>query len=161
MVNKTAIRLLSEKGLRITPQRIAVLDIILNLDNHPTAEEISEYMRINYPHVPIGTVYKILDAFIDKGIITKVKTDNDVIRYDPVPEKHHHLYCTDSEMIEDYFDSDLNKLLEDYFSKKQIPDFQIQDIRLQILGKFIEKPSAEKTEEQQMTETRLNTKQSY
>lgn len=153
MVNKTAVRILSEKGLRITPQRIAVLDIILNLYNHPTAEEISEYMRINFPHVPIGTVYKILDAFIEKGIVTKVKTDNDVIRYDPVQEKHHHLYSSGSELIEDYFDNDLNKLLEDYFNKKQIPNFQIEDVRLQILGKFIEKPSEEKPEEQQMTET--------
>jgi len=152
MVNKTALRILSEKGLRITPQRIAVLDIVLNLNNHPTAEEISEYMRLNYPHVPIGTVYKILDAFIEKNIVAKVKTDNDVIRYDPIQEKHHHLYCTDSEMIEDYFDSDLNKLLDDYFRKKQIPDFQIQDVRLQILGKFIRKPSDEKPENPPMTE---------
>ena len=145
MVNKTAIRILTEKGLRITPQRIAVLDIILNLNNHPAAEEISEYMRISYPHVPIGTVYKILDAFIEKGIVTRVKTENDVIRYDTVPEKHHHLYCTDSELIEDYFDNDLNKLLEDYFKKKQIPDFQIQDVRLQIIGKYIKEPSEVKT----------------
>lgn len=152
MVNKTAIRILSEKGLRITPQRIAVLDIILNLNNHPTAEEISDYMRLNFPHVTIGTIYKILDAFIEKGIIAKVKTDNDVIRYDPVPEKHHHLYCSDSEIIEDYFDDDLNKLLEAYFLKKQIPNFQIQDVRLQILGKFIEKPSEEIQENPPMTE---------
>jgi hypothetical protein len=43
-------------------------------------------------------------------------------------------------------------LLEDYFLKKQIPNFQIQDVRLQILGKFIAKPSEEITENPPMTE---------
>jgi Fur family transcriptional regulator, peroxide stress response regulator len=136
MVNKTAVRILVEKGLKVTPQRIAVLDIILNLSNHPTAENIEEYLRISYPHVPIGTVYKILEVFIEKGIITRVKTDNDIIRYDAILEKHHHLYCSQSEQIEDFYDDNLNKILDDYFRKKQIPNFKIEDIKLQIIGKF-------------------------
>jgi Fur family peroxide stress response transcriptional regulator len=136
MVNKTAIRILVDKGLKVTPQRIAVLDIILNLNNHPTAEDIAEYLRLNYPHVPIGTVYKILDVFVKTGIISRVKTDNDTIRYDTVTEKHHHLYFSDSEQIEDFYDNDLNKILENYFQKKQIPNFKIEDIKLQIIGKY-------------------------
>jgi len=139
MVNKTAIKILAQNGLRITPQRIAVLDIILNLSNHPSAEEISEFMRINYPHVPMGTVYKILDVFVQKNIISRVRTNDGLIRFDPVQEKHHHLYCSESAQIEDYFDNDLNKILENYFGKKQIPDFTIQDVRVQIIGKFINK----------------------
>ena len=140
MVNKTAIKILVEKGLKVTPQRIAVLDIILNMNNHPTAENIEEYLRISYPHVPIGTVYKILDAFLVNGIITKVKTENSIIRYDTITEKHHHLYCSDSENIEDFYDNDLNKLLKDYFRKKQIPNFKIEDIKLQIIGRFTNVP---------------------
>jgi Fur family peroxide stress response transcriptional regulator len=136
MVNKTALRILVEKGLKVTPQRIAVLDIILNLHNHPSADNIAEYIRLSYPHVPIGTVYKILDAFVEKGIISRIKTENGIIRYDPVPEKHHHLYSSQSEQIEDFYDEDLNKILDDYFRKKQIPNFKIEDIKLQIIGKF-------------------------
>jgi Fur family peroxide stress response transcriptional regulator len=136
MVNKTAVRILVEKGLKVTPQRIAVLDIILNLNNHPTAENIEEYLRISYPHVPIGTVYKILEVFFNNGIITRVKTDNDTIRYDAILEKHHHLYSTQSEQIEDFYDDNLNKILDDYFRKKEIPNFKIEDIKLQIIGKF-------------------------
>jgi Fur family peroxide stress response transcriptional regulator len=136
MVNKTAVRILVEKGLKVTPQRIAVLDIILNLSNHPTAENIEEYLRISYPHVPIGTVYKILEVFVNNGIITRVKTDNDKIRYDAILEKHHHLYCSQSDQIEDFYDDDLNKILDNYFRKKQIPNFKIEDIKLQIIGKF-------------------------
>jgi Fur family peroxide stress response transcriptional regulator len=139
MANKTVIRILTENNLKVTPQRTAVLEVILNLDNHPTAENIAEYLRLNYPHIPIGTVYRILDTFIEKGIIVRVKTDNDVMRYDPIKEKHHHLYCAESERIEDYYDEDLNKLLDTYLKKKKIPNFTVEDIRLQIIGKFKDK----------------------
>lgn len=138
MVNKTAVRILVEKGLKVTPQRIAVLDILLNLNTHPTADTITEYIRLNYPHVPIGTVYKILDMFLKHDLVTRVKTENGIIRYDPVTEKHHHIYYSESEQIEDFYDSDLNKILEEYLSKKMIPNFKIEDIKLQIIGRITE-----------------------
>jgi Fur family peroxide stress response transcriptional regulator len=136
MVNKTAVRILVEKGLKVTPQRIAVLDIILNLDNHPTADIIVDYLRLNYPHVPIGTVYKILDVFVENNIVSRVKTDKGIIRYDHIHEKHHHIYSSESEKIEDFYDEKLNKILEEYFNKNQIPNFKIEDIKVQIIGKY-------------------------
>jgi Fur family peroxide stress response transcriptional regulator len=142
MVNKTAVRILTEKGLRVTPQRTAVLDVTLNLNNHPSAENISEYLRLNYPHVPIGTVYKILEAFVANGILSRVKTENRQIRYDPVMEKHYHLYNPDSDQIADLFDADLNKILENYFQKKIIPGFTIKDFYLQVVGNFSEEPAS-------------------
>ncbi len=136
MADKTVIKILAENNLKVTPQRTAVLEVLLNLNNHPTAENIIEYLRLNYPHIPIGTVYKILDAFVEKGIVKKVTTDKDVMRYDAVMSKHHHLYYSDSERIEDYFDKDLNKILNDYFRRKKIPNFKITDIKLQIIGTY-------------------------
>ena len=136
MVNKTAVKILVEKDLKVTPQRIAVLDIILNLDSHPTADNIVEYLRINHPHVPIGTVYKILDVFVEKKIVSRVKTDNGLIRYDHIQEKHHHIYSSDSEKIQDFYDEKLNKILKDYFDRNQIPNFKIEDIKLQIIGRY-------------------------
>ena len=70
-------------------------------------------------------------------LIKKVKTEKDIMRYDAVMESHHHLYCSESDRIEDYKDNELNELLEKYFEKKKIPDFKIEDIKLQIIGKFI------------------------
>lgn len=136
MVNKTAIKILTDKGLRVTPQRIGVLDILLNFDNHPTIEYITEYLRINFPRISDSTVYNILDTFVKNGIINRVKTENGIIRFDPVTEQHHHLYSSDSEQIEDFFDTELDKLLNDYFRKKQFPNFKIEDIRVHIKGIF-------------------------
>ena len=66
MVNKSTIKLLSEHGLKITPQRIAILDVIMALNCHPTADVICDHLRINHPHISIGTIYKTLDAFLSK-----------------------------------------------------------------------------------------------
>ncbi|MCB0822456.1 MAG: transcriptional repressor [Bacteroidales bacterium] len=126
---------LTAKGLKITPQRLALLEALEN-NQHPTADNIIGYIRQNHPNIAIGTVYKTLETFVEKGIIKKVKTEKDVMRYDAITDNHHHLYCSESDRIEDYFDEELNQLLTSYFAQKQIPGFQIEDVKLQILGKF-------------------------
>jgi len=128
---------LSEKGLKVTPQRIAILEAIVKLNNHPTAENIIDYIRNNHPNIATATVYKVLDALVENELINKVKTERDVMRYDAVMESHHHLYCSQSDRIEDFVDSELNEIIEKYFEKKKIPDFKIEDVKLQIIGKFL------------------------
>jgi Fur family peroxide stress response transcriptional regulator len=127
---------LNEKGLKVTPQRIAILEAIIKLRNHPTAENIIEFIRKNHPNISLATVYKVLDAFVDKELINRVKTEKDIMRYDAIMESHHHIYCSDSDRIEDYTDAELSKLLNKYFESKKIPDFKIEDIKLQIIGKY-------------------------
>ncbi len=131
------IRKLTEKGLKVTPQRIAVYDAVIELNNHPTAESIIRYLKKNWPRISTATVYKVLDAITQKGLIKRVKTEKDIMRYDAVLENHHHLYCTETDRIEDYHDEQLDKLLENYFRHKGISDFNIQDIKLQIVGNFL------------------------
>jgi Fur family peroxide stress response transcriptional regulator len=128
---------LVEKGLKVTPQRIAILNAIVNLNNHPNAENIIEYIRKNHPNIATATVYKVLDALVDNELIKKVKTENNIMRYDAFLENHHHLYCSESDRIEDYVDGELNKIIEEYFEKKKIPNFKIEDVKLQIIGKFL------------------------
>jgi len=128
---------LLEKGLKVTPQRIAILEAIINLNNHPTAENIIDNIRKNHPHISVGTVYKVLDALAEKALIKKVKTERDIMRYDAVMENQHHIYCSDSDKIEDYINEELNEMLEVYFKKNGIPGFKIEDIKLQIIGRFM------------------------
>lgn len=128
---------LTEKGLKVTPQRMAILQAIYELNNHPTAENIIDHIRKSNPNIAIATVYKVLDALHEKGLIMKVKTDKDFMRYEATIENHHHLYDSSSDRIEDFRDDELNQVLEMYFEKKGIPNFKIEDIKLQIIGKFI------------------------
>lgn len=128
---------LKEKGLKITPQRMAILEAVIKLNNHPSAEMIIDYIRQNHPNIATGTVYKVLEALVETKIINKVKSRQDIMRYDAELEKHHHLYSSTSERIEDYFNDELDNLIEDYFNKKGISGFKIEDIKLQIKGNFL------------------------
>jgi len=127
---------LADKGLKITPQRIFVLKAIYELDNHPTAEDIIDYIKKMYPHIATGTVYKVLNVLVGNELIRKVKTEKDKMRYDANTKRHHHLYDTDSDVIEDYFDEELDKLLRKHFEKKHMPTFMIEELVLEIKGKY-------------------------
>ena len=136
MANQSVIKILIQNDLKVTPQRIAILEIILTLDNHPDADKITDYLKLTHPNISMGTIYKTLNTFTKKGIIKKVLTDKDSMRYDAVSDRHHHLYCSESDRIEDFYDDDLNKILDNYLKKKKIPNFKIEGIKLQIAGKF-------------------------
>lgn len=127
---------LKEKGLRITPQRVAIFEAVVELKNHPAADSIIEYIKKNHPNISVGTVYKVLDSLVENGLLTKVKSERDIMRYDAVMNHHHHLYCCENERIEDFEDPDLDRMLSDYFEKNKIKGFRIEDIKLQITGKF-------------------------
>ncbi|MBN1952802.1 MAG: transcriptional repressor [Bacteroidales bacterium] len=127
---------LTQKGLKVTPQRMAILEAVFSLNNHPTAENILDFVRNRIPSVATGTVYNILETLVTKKIISRVKTDHDVMRYDGVSEQHHHLYCSECDLIEDYFDDELDRILKNYFKDKDIPGFNLDNIVLQIRGTF-------------------------
>lgn len=128
---------LIEKGLRITPQRLAIFEAILKLNNHPTADDIAACIRNDYPNIATGTVYKVLESLVGSGLIKKVKTERDVMRYDAILENHHHLYCAESDRIADYYNNEINTILTAYFRKHEIQGFEIGDIKLQIIGTFL------------------------
>lgn len=131
-------KLLSDKGLKVTPQRMGILEAIYSLNNHPTADHIIRKVRKKYPHIASGTVYNVLHTFVKNHLIKKVTTDKDVIRYDGILEHHHHLYSPENNLIQDYFDEELDQLLSDFFSRKEIEGFQIDEVMLHIKGKFVQ-----------------------
>ncbi|MBP6978636.1 MAG: transcriptional repressor [Lentimicrobiaceae bacterium] len=128
---------LSEKGLKVTPQRIAVLEAVHKLNNHPTADNIIEYIHRSNPNIASGTVYKVLDTLVENHLIRKVRTYGDAMRYDGIMAPHHHIYCSGSNVIEDYADPELDKLLNEYFTSGKLAGFEIEEIVLQIRGTFI------------------------
>lgn len=127
---------LNNNGLKITPQRIAVLQTLYKFRKHPTADELFAKVSKTIPGLSNTTIYNTLDTFVKKGLVKKVKTEAGVMRYDAVTEHHHHLYCVVSDRMEDYFDPELDRLLTNYFERKRIKGFNVSDIRLQLMGDF-------------------------
>lgn len=129
------IQLIKDHKLKVTPQRLAILQIVYSME-HPSAEDVYKAVKINQPNISLATVYKVLDTFVDLGIINKVKTDSDQFRYDSKKSMHHHLYCKDCNTIEDYEDENLNELLRNYFANISIPNFKVENVVLEIHGTF-------------------------
>jgi len=127
---------LSDKGLKVTPQRLTILDAVNKLGGHPTADNIIEYIRKDNPNIASGTVYKVLCTLIENKLIKKVTTDEGVMRYDGVMENHHHLYDSECGLIEDYIDEELDVLIKEHFKKKVIDGFHLKECVLQIKGTF-------------------------
>lgn len=129
---------LIQSGLKVTPQRIAVMQALMKFHHHPTAEEIYREVSQNIPGLSQTTVYNTLDVFVGKGIAQRIATDADVMRYDVVAEPHHHLFGVGTARVEDYFDPELDQLLKDYFEKKKISGFKPIEIKLHLTGEFEE-----------------------
>ena len=127
---------LKRAGLKLTPQRQAIYEAVVNLGNHPSVDNILDYIRERHPGIATGTVYNVLDTLVDHGLVRRVRTERDAMRYDGIGEKHHHLYSAETDRIEDYYDSELDAVLKEYFRKKGIKNFEIKDIVLQIKGDF-------------------------
>jgi Fur family peroxide stress response transcriptional regulator len=63
------VRVCKEKGLKITPQRLAVYEILLRRKDHPTVEEIYEEVKKIYPFVSLATVYRTVETLEELGFI--------------------------------------------------------------------------------------------
>ncbi len=83
-----------QMGIKLTPQRIAVLNYLSGNKTHPSAEEIYRSVSKQCPTMSFATVYNILDALKAVGGVSELTIDPDKKRYDPVTSPHHHLMCT-------------------------------------------------------------------
>lgn len=129
---------LSEAGLKVTHQRIVIMDAILKLDNHPTVEQIYENIKDANPSISIGTVYKTVETFVNSGLLSKVSTNEGQMRYDPKLHNHGHIYCSNTSEIIDYYDEELNDMILTFFKKKKVNNLRIKNITLQINGDKID-----------------------
>lgn len=93
-------RLLRKHGLKVTSQRLLVLDIVASHpDAHLTAEEIHDLARENGPEIGLATIYRTVQVLTELHVINKVNFDDGLTRYelneeDAAPRhRHHHAIC--------------------------------------------------------------------
>jgi Fur family peroxide stress response transcriptional regulator len=87
------VKVCKEKGLKITPQRLAVYEILLRRKDHPTVEEIYEEVKEIYPFVSLATVYRTVEILEELGFIKRVAYWGSSVRYDANVQEHDHLVC--------------------------------------------------------------------
>jgi Fur family peroxide stress response transcriptional regulator len=84
---------LTTGGLRFTPQRRHVYDVLLQKRDHPTAEEVFFRSKREMPDISMATVYNCLDALVQCGLVRQVHLERGATRYCPNMEEHCHYYC--------------------------------------------------------------------
>lgn len=88
-------------GLKLTPQRIAILNYLDGNKEHPSAEDIYKKVSKQFPTMSFATVYNTLDTLRKKGGVQELTIDPDKKRFDPCPELHHHMICLKCKRIVD------------------------------------------------------------
>ena len=89
------IRLLRQKGCRLTHQRRAMLRILAKSEGHPSAEQIYEQIRADYPTTSLATIYKTLSLLKNMGEVLEITFAGEGSRYDGnKPYPHPHVICT-------------------------------------------------------------------
>ena len=99
-----------QADLSVTPQRLAVYKALVSDNNHPSPDRIYKSVLPDFPTISIATVYKILETFEQKGIVSKVTSLHNTLRYDPLKEHHHHIICVSCKKIVDINSKELNAL---------------------------------------------------
>jgi len=92
MKNQTAIKL-KQIGLRVTPQRQAILRLLEGNRTHPSAEDIYHEVLKEYSQISFATVYNTLSKLAEAGEIQELDIDPNKKRFDPCLSHHLHFYC--------------------------------------------------------------------
>ena len=97
-------------GVRLTPQRFMVLEVLAANPGHVTAERVLAGVQARYPHVNKTTVYRTLDLLTDLGMVAMTHMGGNQYEYELVESPHHHLICKRCGHAVERPDSTLNPL---------------------------------------------------
>lgn len=127
---------LKEKGYKLTPQRRAILDIIIDKEGqHLTAEEIYDEVKKICPDIGLATVYRTVLLLEEVGVIYKLDLSDGCSRYELVhsdeEHRHHHLVCNECKNVFEVQD-DLLEELEERIEKTY--KFKILDHSVKFFG---------------------------
>lgn len=78
---------------RNTIQGQLVLNAVIELANHPTADEVYNYVSKLHPNISKGTVYRNLNSLSEDGLLLKISVPDAADRFDQTTQKHYHIKC--------------------------------------------------------------------
>lgn len=127
---------LKERGYKLTIQRQAVLDVLLDHENqHLSTEEIYELVKKNHPDIGLATVYRTLLLLDRMELIYKLDLDDGCSRYElnrsREDHRHHHLICMKCGVVAEV-EEDLLGVLEEQIQRKN--NFIVKDHRVKFYG---------------------------
>jgi Fur family transcriptional regulator, peroxide stress response regulator len=92
-----------ELGIKLTPQRLAILSYLEDNMDHPSAEDIYRHVSKTFPTMSLATVYNTLETLREHGRLKEITIDSGKRHFDPDLRRHHHAICTCCRKIVDIF----------------------------------------------------------
>lgn len=102
---------------KVTPQRLAVYEMLCHTHEHPNAEAIYRALQPAFPAMSLATVYKTLDVFAELGLVRALNAGEDSFRYDADTRPHPHVRCTACGRVEDIESVDDSDFLREIAQK--------------------------------------------
>lgn len=126
-----AVDILKESGVRMTPQRHAILNFLLSSMTHPTADEIYKALETTFPNMSVATVYNNLRVFKDAGLVKELTYGDSSSRFDSNMQDHYHIICHYCGKITDF---EYPTLIEVESTAAKITGYQIDSHRMEMYG---------------------------
>ncbi len=131
-------KILKEKGLKVTSQRMVVLKALArNPEKHLTAEEIYEIVKVDNPEIGLATVYRTVQLLLELELIERINLDDGYVRYEigdmeeEPHHRHHHLICLKCGSVSAFQDDMLESLENSVMSST---GFQVTDHEVKLYG---------------------------
>lgn len=128
---KDALSTLKESGVRITPQRQAILEYLALSKSHPTADEIYKALAGQFPNMSVATVYNNLRVFLSVGLIKELTYGDASSRFDFITHDHYHIICEECRSIVDFQYPGLEEVEK---LAAHVTGFKVNSHRLEVYG---------------------------
>lgn len=92
---------LEHAGIRPSAQRVAIAAYVLSTEDHPSADEVWNRVKAEFPMVSRATVYNTLQLFREHGLVQQLVLAEGSVVFDPKVEPHHHFVDDDTGAIHD------------------------------------------------------------
>lgn len=120
---------LKELGLKLTPQRIGIMEYLDGNTEHPSADVIYKALAKKYPTMSMATVYNTLEVLTNYGYVRELTIEPQKKHFDPNTKRHNHLMCVSCKQIVD-IQSDIKVRL----SQEERGDFELIGHHIEFYG---------------------------
>ncbi len=94
-------RVIHNKKLALTPQKMAIFKILATTNTHPSVQEIYKHVKKKFPNISLATVYDNLKKFTKLGLCLEIPISKTITRYDAKLNNHAHLVDTITGQVSD------------------------------------------------------------
>jgi len=120
-----------ERGIPLTVQRRTVMEVLAGRADHPSVEQVHDAVKERIPGVSLTTVYRVLEVFVQFGLVQKIDDPGAKGRFDADVSRHPHARCVSCGRIVDVEAAELPGI---DLPMAQVEDFTLFDYTINYLG---------------------------